>query len=522
MSIKNLISRGAGVLLHPTSLYGNFGIGDFGDACFEFIDFLSAAKQKFWQILPLNPIDDSNSPYQSCSVFAGNDLLISPEILLKKKYIAESDFKNHPDFDLRKIDYQKVREFKSNLFLIAYKNFKKDKDAQTRFLDFNKKNKSWLEDYALFLALRKYFLKQRQNKNLRDKKFEQGVLKNYYDGAVWNTWPEEILMRDKKAIIKYQKKLADEINYYKYLQFEFFEQWMAVKKYANEKNIEIIGDLPIFTAYNSCDVWANKNLFKLDENNYYLPKFIAGVPPDDFAAEGQLWGNPVYDWEENKNQNYEWWVNRIKNIFQMVDIVRIDHFRGFESYWEVAFGAKNAINGRWVKGPGKTFFDFIKKKLGNLKIIAEDLGIITDDVRKLKNDCGFPGMRVLQFAFDYGNKNEHLPHNFCVNSIVYTGTHDNDTSSGWYKSASEETKDKFRRYMNVSGEDPAWDLIRLAYLSVASCAIIPIQDLMSLDSFDRMNVPGTASGNWKFRFTRDMLTDEIKNKLIYLCDLFNR
>ncbi|MBQ9491282.1 MAG: 4-alpha-glucanotransferase, partial [Firmicutes bacterium] len=360
----NLIDRGAGVLLHPTSLYGNFGIGDFGSACFEFIDFLSNAKQKFWQILPLNPVDNTNSPYQSCSAFAGNDLLISPEVLLEKKYIAEDDLKNRPDFDLRKINYQQVREFKSNLFLIAYENFKKDKNAQTRFLDFNKKNKSWLDDYALFLALKKYFLDKRQNKNSSDKKFEQGILKDYYEGGVWNTWPEEILMHEKKAINKYQKELADEINYYKFLQFEFFEQWMAVKKYANEKNIEIIGDLPIFTAYNSCDVWANKNLFKLDQNNYYLPKFIAGVPPDDFSADGQLWGNPVYDWEENKNQDYKWWLSRVKHVFKMVDIVRIDHFRGFESYWEVAFGAKNAINGKWIKGPGKDFFDFIEKKLG--------------------------------------------------------------------------------------------------------------------------------------------------------------
>ena len=518
----SLIERGAGVLLHPTSLYGNFGIGDFGNACFEFIDFLSDTKQKFWQILPLNPINASNSPYQSCSVFAGNDLLISPEVLLKKKYITADDLKNCPDFNLKKVDYERVCKFKANLFLIAYKNFRKDKNAQTKFLDFNKKNKSWLDDYALFLALKKYFLKQRKNKNPHDKKFEQGILKNYYDAAVWNTWPEEILMRDKKAINKYQKELADEIDYYKFLQFEFFEQWTAVKKYANEKNIRIIGDLPIFVAYDSVDVWANKNLFKLDQNNYYLPKFIAGVPPDDFATEGQLWGNPVYDWEENKNQNYKWWLSRVKNLFEMVDIVRIDHFRGFESYWEVDFGEKNAINGKWIKGPGKDFFDCMKEKLGELKIIAEDLGIITDDVRKLRNDCGFPGMRVLQFAFDYDNKNEHLPHNFCVNSVVYTGTHDNNTSFGWYKSASENVKDKFRRYMNVSGEDPAWDLIRLAYSSVAVCAIVPIQDLMSLDSYDRMNIPGEACGNWKFRFTRDMLTDEIKNKLLYLRDLFNR
>ena len=518
----NLIERSAGVLLHPTSLYGNFGIGDFGRSCFEFIDFLSDAKQKFWQILPLNPIDASNSPYQSCSVFAGNYLLISPEILLEKKYIAEDNLNNKPDFDLRKVDYEKVREFKADLFLIAYENFKKDKNVQIRFLDFNKKNKSWLDDYALFLALKKYFSAQRKNKNTRDKKFEQGILKNYYDAAVWNTWPEEILMRDKKVINKYQKELEDEINYYKFLQFEFFEQWTAVKKYANEKNIEIIGDLPIFTAYNSCDVWANKNLFKLDQDNNYLPKFIAGVPPDDFATEGQLWGNPVYDWEENKNQNYKWWLSRVKHIFNMVDVVRIDHFRGFESYWEVAFGAKNAINGKWIKGPGKDFFDFMKKKLGKLKIIAEDLGIITDEVRKLRDDCGFPGMRVLQFAFGYNNKNEHLPHNFCVNSIVYTGTHDNNTSFGWYNSIPETEKDKFRRYMNVSGEDPAWDLIRLAYSSVALCAIIPLQDLMSLDSWDRMNIPGKAFGNWNFRFTRDMLSGEIKNKLIYLCYLFNR
>lgn len=527
MSSKNLISRGAGILLHPISLYGKFGIGDFGPSCFEFIDFLYDCRQKFWQVLPLNPISIGNSPYQTCSVFAGNTLLISPEILLEKQYINSSDLDNLPDFSPRKIDYGKVYEFKSKLFSVAYNNFKRDTQMQKKFGAFNKKNKDWLDDYALFLALKNYFMGQRKNIKRPD---TQNIFcdqyKNiediYYYGAVWNTWPEELVNRDKKVLERYKQDLEDEINYHKFLQFEFFEEWYAIKNYANEKNIEIIGDLPIFVAYDSSDVWANKNLFKLDQENNYLPKFIAGVPPDYFAPEGQLWGNPLYNWEENKKQNYKWWLKRIKNTFQMVNILRIDHFRGFESYWQVKFGERNAINGQWIKGPGKDFFDCIKNKLGDLKIIAEDLGSITNEVRKLRDDCGFPGMRVLQFAFDYDSNNEHLPHNFNINTVAYTGTHDNDTSLGWYKNASESAKDKFRRYMNVSGENPAWDLIRLLYSSVVSCAIIPIQDLMSLDSSDRMQTPGQTSNNWQFRFTRDMLTTETKNKIIYLCDLFNR
>lgn len=524
---KNMkLKRSAGVLMHPTSLYSDYGIGDLGESCFEFIDFLHASNQKIWQVLPITSTSFGDSPYQSFSTFAGNFLLISPKILLQKKYLSDEDLKDVPDFDLHKVDYAKVIDYKSKLFRVAYENFKIDKAVKKSFDKFCKKNADWLDDYALFVALKNYFIDKRKNDlQIENSKLFSDLPKNtandYYYGALWNTWPDEIKKRDKKALDKWTQLLQDEISYQKFLQFEFFDEWFAVKDYANSHNISIIGDIPIFVAFDSADVWANPHLFELDSD--YFPSSVAGVPPDYFSATGQLWGNPLYNWQSNKNSDYDWWIKRIKNTFECVDILRIDHFRAFESYWAIKFGEKTAVNGKWCKGPGKKFFDCVEKKLGKLPIIAEDLGIITKEVINLRDACGFPGMKVLQFAFDDGDENDHLPHNFETSNIVaYTGTHDNDTVVGWYEKAPENYKDKFRRYMNVSGNDPAWELIRLLYSSVAAFAIVPVQDLMGLNSKARMNFPGVASGNWQFRFTKEMLSSQIQDKLIYLCDLFQR
>ncbi len=522
------LKRSAGILLHPTSLYGEYGIGDLGEVCFEFIDFLRESKQKIWQVLPLTPTSFGDSPYQSFSTFAGNVLLISPKILLEKKYLTNSDLNNIPNFDLHKIDYAKVIDFKTKLFKIAYHNFKKDSAAKKSFNKFCEKNADWLDDYALFVALKNYFIAQRKNdldfddanKKLLDELPNQ-MANDFYYGAVWITWPLDLKTRDKKTLDKWAKKLEDDIAYHKFLQFEFYNEWFAVKDYANNNDISIIGDIPIFVAFDSADVWANPDLFELDSD--YFPSVVAGVPPDYFSQTGQLWGNPLYNWTANKNSDYKWWIKRIKNTCDCVDIIRIDHFRGFESYWAIKFGETTAINGKWCKGPGKNFFDFVEKKLGKLPIIAEDLGIITEEITNLRDACGFPGMKILQFAFDDGDENDHMPHNFQTSNIVaYTGTHDNDTVVGWYEKAPDSYKDKFRRYMNVSGNDPAWDLIRLLYASVAAFAIVPVQDLMGLNSDSRMNFPGVAAGNWQFRFTKEMLSAEIKNKLLYLCGLFQR
>lgn len=521
------LKRSAGVLLHPTSLYGKYGIGDLGPACYEFLDFLSESKQKIWQVLPLCPTSFGDSPYQSFSAFAGNYLLISPDILLQKKYLLLEDLRDMPDFNLHKIDYGKVSSFKSILLQHAYKNFKLDKHIQKLFKKFCSKNANWLDDYALFAALKNYFINQRRNHFKIDSSCQkllsdlpQKTAADYY-GAVWNTWPLDIAKRDKNSLAKWSKILETDIDYNKFLQFEFFEQWSAVKNYANSKDISIIGDIPIFIAFDSADVWANRNLFELDTN--FFPSVVAGVPPDYFSATGQLWGNPLYNWQAIENSDYQWWVGRVKNILGLVDILRIDHFRGFDSYWAVPFGEKTAVNGKWHKGPGETFFDVLEKNLGKLPIIAEDLGIITKEVKNLRDARNFPGMKILEFAFDNNNDNEHMPHNFYTSNVVaYTGTHDNDTVVGWYEKAPEHFKDKFRRYMNVSGNDPAWDLIRLLYSSVAAYAIVPVQDLMALNSDARMNFPGIPFGNWQFRFTKEMLSAQIKIKLIYLCDLYDR
>ena len=506
------MQRRSGLLVHPTSFPSPYGIGDLGAGAYEFIDFLCKTRQNLCQVLPLGPTGYGDSPYQSFSTFAGNHYLISPELLCKEKYLSFSDLERVPAFDSDFVDYGPVIEYKMGLFRKAFERFEPNKD----YNKFCRLNKKWLEDYTLFVALKKFFIEKR--KNDQDIPAEQA---DYYYGATWNTWPEDIASRSKKAIAHYKELLADEIAFHNFLQYEFFRQWGKLRAYANKKGIKIIGDVPIFVAMDSSDVWADSALFQLDSKNN--PKAVAGVPPDYFSETGQLWGNPLYDWAAHKKQNYAWWSSRMTALLDLVDIIRIDHFRGFESYWATPFGHPTAENGKWMKGPGKAVFVAMTKELGHLPIIAEDLGVITDKVRALKDSLGFPGMRVLQFAFTPDGKNLYMPHNFeTAATVVYTGTHDNDTTVGWYNTAPEDEKDYLRRYLNVSGEDIAWDLTRLAWSSCAMYAIAPIQDIFAMGSKARMNTPGVPTGNWKFRYRGERLNDDVAGKLAYLTEMYNR
>ncbi len=527
------LKRSSGVLAHITSFPSKFGIGDLGKGTYDFIDFLNKSNQKLWQTLPLGVTSYGDSPYQSFSTFAGNHILISLETLVLEGYLLESDIENVPDFDDDNVEYGKVIEYKLEILRKAHKNFLTSaKETQkSAFNKFCKEEESWLNDFCLFISLKFHFIKE------RDQQFEPNELKEYREankdvltedqiktffyGAVWNSWPTDIAMRKDKAIKKWSKTLNEDIEFYKFVQYEFFRQWSEAKKYANEKGIQIIGDIPIFVAMDSSDVWANKELFQLD--NFGNPKGVAGVPPDYFSETGQLWGNPLYDWEANKKDKFNWWIRRVKAMVTLSDIIRIDHFRAFDEYWAIPYGELTAINGKWIKAPGYELFEAIEKSLGDLPIIAEDLGKMTSTVEKLRDDLKLPGMKILQFAFDDSEENDYLPHNFeHSNCVVYTGTHDNDTSIGWYNSTTEKDRDHLRRYMNVSGEDVAWDLIRLAFSSIAGFAIIPVQDLMRLDTSARMNTPGVTAGNWGFRYKENMLTDDIASHLSYLTKLFDR
>ena len=509
------MQRESGLLVHPTSFPSPYGIGDLGEGAYEFIDFMYAAKQQLWQVLPLGPTGYGDSPYQSFSTFAGNHYLISPKLMCEEGYLTPEDIEHIPDFDPKAVDYGPVIEYKMGLYRTAFGRFKA-KAPPKAYAKFCRDNKKWLNDYTLFVALKDYFIKKRKN----DMDIPEEEADCYY-GASWNTWPKDIAKRTKKTMEEYQALLSEEIEFHRFLQYEFFREWDALRTYAHKKGIKIIGDVPIFVAMDSSDVWAAPGLFQLDEEN--IPKVVAGVPPDYFSETGQLWGNPLYDWAVHKKQDYAWWVDRMSTLLNIVDIVRIDHFRGFESYWAVPYGQSTAEKGKWVKGPGKAVFTAMAKKLGSLPIIAEDLGIITDKVRAMRDSLGLPGMAVLQFAFSHDAKNLYLPHNFVTaNMALYTGTHDNDTTAGWYKAASNKEKDYYRRYMNVSGEDVAWDLIRLAWSSCARYAIAPIQDIFSMGNWARMNTPGEPVGNWCFRYQADMLNEELADRLVYLAKLFNR
>ncbi|NLK26996.1 MAG: 4-alpha-glucanotransferase [Clostridiales bacterium] len=494
-------TRKSGILLHPTSFPGTFGIGDLGPAAYAFIDFLAKAGQKLWQVLPLGPTGFGDSPYQAFSSFAGQPLIISPEALADMGLLAEEDMEPKA-WEPSKIDYGPTIIYKMELLRKAFSRFEKLKEDPLKlreaFLAFQKEHKEWLQDYALFMAA-----------------------KDAHGGVMWTEWDREIAFPTKEAKAKWLDLLQREVEFYSFVQFIFFKQWFSLKAYANERGIEIIGDIPIFTAFDSADVWANKELFYLDEDGY--PLVVAGVPPDYFSETGQLWGNPLYNWEIHKETGYRWWIKRVASTLHMVDYLRIDHFRGFEAYYAIPYGAENAVHGEWRKGPYKDLFYAFQKALGEkLPIIAEDLGVITPEVIALRDEFGFPGMKILQFGFDNIDENPFLPHNFVPHSVCYTGTHDNDTILGWYQKASLESRDKVNAYLNTDGREISWDFIRACFGSVSEMAIVPLQDVLGLDSKARMNTPGTTSNNWQWRYTQDMLSDYIANRLRGISVLYGR
>ncbi|MBU0561825.1 MAG: 4-alpha-glucanotransferase [Bacteroidetes bacterium] len=494
-------SRSAGILLHPTSLPGKFGIGDLGKEAFRFIDFMERAGQTLWQVFPLGPTGYGDSPYQCFSAFAGNPLLISPELLMDEGLLTNEDFSNQPNFDTKKIDFGTIIDFKYKILRIAFKNFKSSgKEIEKECKHFCKENSYWLEDFALFMAA-----------------------KNYHGGVLWTEWDAEIAFRKESKIEKWKKKLQDEIEFQKFVQFKFDEQWRNVRNYANSKNIKIIGDLPIFIAYDSSDLWANRHLFSVNEKGK-LEK-VAGVPPDYFSPTGQLWGNPLYRWDVMKKDKFSWWRKRLTKMYELVDIVRIDHFRGFEAYWEIPGDAKTAQNGEWIKAPGHELFATIKEKLGDVPILAEDLGVITKEVEKLRDAFKFPGMKILQFAFGEDMEEKFLPHNHIPNCVVYSGSHDNDTTRGFFEKEKQNGSGIFewaQNYMNFYDDNMCYAVIKTAYASVANIVVIPLQDMLNLGSEARMNFPGKLGGNWTWRFTWDQLTDDLADNYKQLTRMYER
>lgn len=490
--------RASGILLPVTSIPSKYGIGCFSKEAYKFVDLLEEAGQSYWQILPLGPTSFGDSPYQSFSTFAGNPYFIDLEELIKeglltKEECEECDFGDDP----RKVDYGKVYESRFGLLWSAFQNY----DLENKeFVKFVEDNKEWLEDYSLYMAI-----------------------KDSYEGLAWTNWDEDIQLRKSEAILQYKEELADDILFYQFIQYEFDKQWKKLKEYANSKSVKIIGDIPIYVAFDSADCWANKELFQFNKDNE--PIAVAGCPPDAFAATGQLWGNPLYDWDYHKKTNYQWWKKRVKYSFRMYDVVRIDHFRGFDEYYSIPYGNETAENGAWLKGPGIDLFKSIADELGKLDIIAEDLGYLTDSVIKLVKDTGFPGMKIIQFAFDSREGSNYLPHTYDKNCVVYTGTHDNDTINGWYKTVSEEDKEYANEYLNnknTKQSDIHWDFIRCAMSSVADLAIIPMQDILGLGSEARINIPSTLGNNWDWRILEGEFTDQLIEQLKKLTKLYER
>lgn len=492
-------TRSAGILLHPTSLPGPDGIGDLGPEAYRWVNFLAESGCSLWQILPLGPTGYGDSPYQCFSAFAGNPYLVSPALLLEDGLLSAADLADRPDFPPERVDFGPVIQWKLTLLDRAYKRFKRStsQKRKTAFDEFQAENAGWLPDFALFMAIKE----------------SQG-------GQSWDHWHAALRQREPAALQAFSESNQDAIQRHIFRQFLFFRQWQALREYAHQKGIQIIGDVPIFVAYDSADAWANPDLFYFDDQG--KPTVVAGVPPDYFSATGQLWGNPLYRWDYHRQTGYAWWIRRVEASLNLVDIIRLDHFRGFAAYWEVPYGDPTAENGKWVPGPGIGLFEAVRERLGSLPIIAEDLGEITPDVIAMRDQLGLPGMKILQFAFAADPEDLFLPHNYVRNCVAYTGTHDNDTSLGWYRSVPENERDLARRYLARSGEDISWDFIRAVWSSISVFALAPLQDFLKLGTEARMNYPGRASGNWSWRYPAHVLDEPIKARIKETNFLYSR
>lgn len=493
-----MLTRGGGILLHPTSLPGSNGIGEIGEAAFRFIDWLARAGIQYWQVMPLGPTGFGDSPYASASAFAGNPLLISLDWFVGDGLLTESELAELRSLPHHTVDFGAVISLKRALHRLAFDRWCAERGHESDAFDlFSRANQTWLDDFCLFTAI-----------------------KDEHGGALWATWESDLRLRSSDALAEARNRLADDWLFHAFLQFQFRRQWDELHRYANDRDVRIIGDIPIFVAYDSADVWANRSLFLLDDEG--APSVVSGVPPDYFSADGQLWGNPVFDWSANRATGFAWWVERFRTTLNLVDVMRIDHFRGFAASWSVPAGAPTAASGFWSRGPGEDLFDAIRGALGDVDIIVEDLGLITQDVQELRERLGYPGMKVLQFAFDDDPWNVYRPHMYESNAVVYTGTHDNDTTIGWFQGLGQSAQERVRAYLGHDGSDVAWEFIRAAFVSVADVAIAPLQDVLRLGSEARMNRPGSAIGNWSWRFTGDQLSDGLADGLRHFVEMYGR
>jgi len=490
--------RCSGVLMPITSLPSKYGIGCFSKEAYNFIDSLKAAGQSYWQILPIGPTGYGDSPYQSFSAFAGNPYFIDLEDLIDKGLLSKKEC-DDCDFgdDRRSVDYDKLYKSRYGLLWIAFGRFDSNDEE---YIDFKKENQSWLDDYAEYMAI-----------------------KDSKDGVSWDKWEDDIRLREESALKEYREALAEDIEFYKFLQYMFFGQWNKLKKYAGDREVGIIGDIPIYVAYDSSDCWSHREMFMFDNKGY--PKCVAGCPPDAFSKTGQLWGNPIYDWKKQKKNGYKWWIERVKYNLSLYDVVRIDHFRGFDEYYTIPYGNKTAKYGKWEKGPGIELFDKIKESLGDVNIIAEDLGYLTESVKQMLKESGFPGMKLIQFAFDSRESGNYLPYTYEKNSVVYTGTHDNNTLRGWYEELAYSDKEYAMKYLNkrsISNRSASYDFIKVALSAVSDLAIIPIQDYLNMGGEARINTPSVLGGNWTWRMTEGDLNKKVIEKMRELAVLYHR
>jgi 4-alpha-glucanotransferase len=501
------LPRASGLLLHPTSLPGRYGIGDLGPEAYAFLDFLADSGQTWWQMLPLGPVGYGGSPYQSPSSFAGNPLLISLDRLAERGWLDARELAAIPDLPAGRADFDAAGELKWEWLRRAFRGFAAAGDDPD-FEAFRREHRAWLDDYVFFQALR-----------------------DAHGGQPWYEWEPELVARELEACDRWRRQVAEGIRFHEFVQYAFETQWQDLRAACKDRGIRLIGDVPIFVAHDSADVWAHPDLYYLDEHG--RPQFMAGVPPDFFSEDGQLWGNPLYRWETHAKDGYAWWLLRIRALLERVDVIRIDHFRGFEAYWEVPAGSATAATGRWTPGPGRAFFHAVRREMGTVPLIAEDLGVITPDVEALRDEFDMPGMRIIQFGFDANPSMEkYLPHRFINNCIAYTGTHDNDTTYGWYQTKEvtttqpreevEAARAFARKYAHSDGREIHWDLIRILFASVADTAIVPMQDILGLDSRARMNFPGKAQGNWAWRYRAEQLDRRVKDRLAEMTALYGR